>query len=190
MDEQSESINKEDLKPEEEAEINNNDVKTLLSWRAPGRPFRQRTKQYYLSSILIALLVEVLLFLFSQYLLMLVAASLLFMAFALASVPPRDFHYRISSEGIMIEDYFYIWEELYDFYFKKHDNEDTMHVGTRDFFPGEITLTLRGVDRDHVKAVLLPFLPFREVVKPTFMEKSGDWLGRNFPLEKTHSEAK
>jgi len=118
---------------------------------------------------------------------MLVVASLLFMAFALASVPPRNFHYRISSEGIMIEDYFFLWQELYDFYFKKHDSEDTLHVGTHDFFPGEITLTLRGVDREHVKSVMLPFLPFREVVKPTFMEKSGDWLSHNFPLEKTPS---
>jgi len=172
---------------EKEVRIANNEIKTLLSWRAPGRPFRKRSKQYYLSSLLIALLVEIVLFLFSQYLLMLVVASLLFMAFALASVPPRNFHYRISSEGIMIEDYFFLWQELYDFYFKKHDSEDTLHVGTHDFFPGEITLTLRGVDREHVKSVMLPFLPFREVVKPTFMEKSGDWLSHNFPLEKAPS---
>ncbi|PIZ99710.1 MAG: hypothetical protein COX78_01545, partial [Candidatus Levybacteria bacterium CG_4_10_14_0_2_um_filter_35_8] len=79
---------------EKEVRIANNEIKTLLSWRAPGRPFRKRSKQYYLSSLLIALLVEIVLFLFSQYLLMLVVASLLFMAFALASVPPRNFHYR------------------------------------------------------------------------------------------------
>lgn len=169
---------------EEQIEFSNNGVKTLLAWKAPGRPFKKRSKQYYLSSVLIALLVEVVLFLFAQYILMLVVASLLFMAFALASVPPQDFHYRISSQGIMIEEHFFLWKELYDFYFIKHDQEDTLHVGTEDFFPGEITLVLRGIDREHVKAVLLQFLPFREIVKPTFMEKSGDWLARNFPLEK------
>ena len=172
---------------EKENRTTSHEVKTLLSWQAPGRPFRKRGRQYYLTSLLIGLLVEIILFLFSQYLLMLVVASLLFMAFALATVPPRDFHYRISTEGIMIEDHFFLWQELYDFYFKRHGNEDTLHVGTHDFFIGEIILTLQGIDHEHVKAFMLPYLPFREVVRPTFMEKTGDWLEKNFPMEKAHS---
>lgn len=160
------------------------EIKTLLSWNAPGRPFRKRGKQYYLTSLLITLLVEIILFLFSQYLLMLVVLSLVFVAFALAIVPPRDFRYRISTEGITIEDHFFLWQELYDFYFKKRERIDTLHIRTHAFIPGELTITLGNVDREHVKKVLLPYLPYREVIRQTFMEKSGDWLSRNFPLEK------
>lgn len=160
-------------------------IKTLLSWQAPGRPFRKRKKEYFLSSLLIALLVEIILFLFAQYILMLVVLSLLFVAFALAIVPPRNFHYRISSEGIMVEDHFFLWQELYDFYFKKRDEVWVLHVRTRSLIPGELTITLGEMDKEHVKTVLLPYLPYREYVKPTFMEKSGDWLAKNFPLEKT-----
>ncbi len=162
----------------------NQEVKTLLSWSAPGRPFRKRGKQYYLTTILIALLIEIILFLFSQYLLMLVVVSLVFVAFALNTVPPRNFHYRISSEGITLEDHFYLWQELYDFYFKKRESLDILHVRTKSFIPGELTITLGDIDREHAKSILLPYLPYREVIKPTFMEKSGDWLSKNFPLEK------
>ena len=177
---------KEDKEHKEESEDQGFEgVRTLLSWKAPGRPFRKRGKQYYLTSILIAFLIEVILFLFSQYLLMLVVASLLFLAFALASVPPRDFHYRISTEGIMVEDHFFIWDELYDFYFKKRNGLDSLYIGTHSFFPGEITIPLEKIDREHVKQILVHFLPYREFVKPTFMEKSADWLNHNFPLEKT-----
>jgi len=105
------------------------------------------------------------------------------LAFVLASVPPRDFHYRISSEGITIEDHFFLWQELYDFYFKKREGADVVHIRTHAMIPGELTLPLGLIDREHIKQALLPFLPFREVVKPTFMEKSGDWLARSFPLE-------
>ncbi len=161
-----------------------NQIRTLLSWTAPGRPFKKKGRQYYLTSLLIMLLVQIILFLFSQYLLMLVVLSLVFVAFALSSVPPRDFHYRISSEGITIEDHFFLWQELYDFYFRKREGTDTLHVRTHSFLPGELTITLGSVDREHVKSVLLPYLPFREVIKPTFMEKSGDWMSRNFPLDK------
>lgn len=162
------------------------DVKTLLAWNSPGRPFQKRTKQFYLTALLIMLFVEVILFLFSQYLLMLVVLSLVFVSFALASVPPQDFHYRISSEGIKVEDHFFLWQELYDFYFKKSHGVDVLHIRTKDFIPGELTLTLRDVDREHVKRAILPYLPYREYIKPTFMEKSGDWLSRNFPMEKAH----
>lgn len=161
-----------------------NDVKTLLSWTAPGRPFKKRSRQYYLTSLLIMLLVEIILFLFNQPVLMILVVSLVFVAFTLASVAPKNFHYRISTEGITIEDHFFLWQELYDFYFKKQHGVDVVHIRTHAILPGELTITLGDIHKDHVKSVLLPYLPFREVIKPSFMEKSGDWLARNFPLEK------
>lgn len=166
-----------------EQQYSSTDVKTLLAWTGPGRPFRKRGRQFFLTSILITLLVEILLFLFSQYLLMLVVLSLLFLSFVLATVAPKDFHYRISTEGITVEDHSYLWIELYDFYFKKRENTDVLHVRTKAFIPGELTLTLGDLNREHIKSILLPYLPYRETVKATFMEKSGDWLAKNFPLE-------
>ena len=159
-------------------------VHTLLSWEAPGRPFRKRTKEFYLTSLLIMLLVEIILFLFSEYALMAVVASLTFVAFALVTVPPHNFSYKISTEGIQIEDHFFLWQELYDFYFKNRDGVHVLHIRTRAFLPGELTLTLGSQTQDSVKEALLPFLPYREYVKPTFLEKSGFWLAKNFPLEK------
>lgn len=160
-----------------------NHIVTLLAWKAPGRPFKKRSRQYFLSGLLILLLLEIIFFLFGQYPLMAVAASLTFVAFVLASVPPHDFQYKISSEGVMIEDHYFLWQELYDFYFKKRYGVDILHIRTHAFIPGELTLTLGEVSVTHVKSVLLPYLPYREFVKPTFMEKASDWLTKNFPLE-------
>ena len=154
-----------------------------LEWIAPGRPFEKRGKQFYLTALLLMLLVEIILFLFSQYMLMVVVLSLVFVGFALATIPPKDFHYRISSEGIMVEDTFFLWKELYDFYFKKEGGTDTLHVRTQAYLPGELILTLGNMDKEKVKNALLLYLSFREYVKPGFMEKSGDWLSKNFPLE-------
>ena len=160
------------------------EVKTLLSWHAPGRPFVHRSKEYFINIILIMLAVEVILFLFSQYMLMMVVASLVFLAYALATVPPHNFHYKITSEGILVEDHFCLWQELYDFYFMRREKTDILHVRTKAYFPGELVIVLGDMHKDHLRSVLLPFLPYREYVKPTFMEKSGDWLERNFPLDK------
>lgn len=167
-----------------EAETKHYTVETVLTWSAPARPFKKRSAQYFRTSILIVLLLEVLLFLFSQYMLMLVVLSLLFVSFALASVPPHENTYKISTEGLTVDDHFFLWKELYDFYFKKTFDMDVLYIRTESLVPGEIVIAIgEAVKKDQVKAALVRFLPYREVVKPTFMEKSGDWLSRNFPLE-------
>lgn len=166
--------------PQEHSE---NDVKTVLEWSAPGRPFRKRGKQFYLTAILVMLLFEIILFLFSEYLLMIVVLSLVFVAFALNSVPPKNFSYRISSEGITVEDRFFLWKELYDFYFTKKDGYEAVHIRTEAYIPGELILTLGGEPEEKIKKALLPYLSFREYVKPTFMDRAGEWLSKNFPLE-------
>jgi len=160
------------------------EVKTFLAWSAPARPFRRKGRQFFASVGLLVIFVEIILFLFSEYVLMATALALAFLALALASVPPRNFHYKVSNQGLMIEDYFYIWDELYDFYFKKIDGMVTLVVHTRDFLPGELKISLGDIPVEQVKKILIPFLPYREVVRPTFMERSSDWLSRNFPLEK------
>ncbi len=172
-------------KPEHQLTKHRRVVETILEWSAPGRPFKKRGKQYYLTSLLIMVLIEIILFLFSQYMLMLVVLSLVFVAFALNTVAPSEFKYRISSEGVTIEDHIFLWQELYDFYFKKKEGIDVVHIRTHSFIPGELTLTLGSIDREHIKSAILPYLPYRETVRQNFMEKSGDWLAKNFPLEKT-----
>ena len=161
------------------------EIKTFLSWHAPGRPYRKRSVEYYTNSLLITFAIEIVLFLFSQYILMALVFSLAFLTFALAVVPPHLLYYRISSEGIRIEDHYFIWEELYDFYFMRNDRQDVLHIRTKEYFPGELTITLGDMPVQQVKSVLLPFLPFREYVRPSFTEKAGTWLEKNFPLEKS-----
>ncbi len=161
------------------------DVRTMVSWSAPGRPFRKKSRQFYLSVLLILMFFLVILFLFSQYELMVVLLALTFLSFALSVVPPHDFHYKITTEGIKVEDYFYIWSELYDFYFKRIDGADILILRTQVMFPGELKISLGNLTRDHLRKILVRYLPYREFVQPTFMEKSAEWLTRNFPLEKS-----
>ncbi len=162
-------------------------VETLLTWKAPGRPFRKRGKEYYLTSLLAAILIEIILFLFAQYMLMMVVLSFVFLSFVLVTIPPHDFTYRLSTEGISMEDHFYLWQELYDFYFKNKEGAETLHIRTQAFLPGELIIPLGHVDKEHLKSILLQALPYREIIKPTFMEKSADWLSRTFPLERKTS---
>lgn len=164
---------------------NHHELRTLLSWEAPGRPFRKRHKSYFVNVVVIALLCMIISFLFSQYLLMLAIASFVFLIFALNLVPPHNVRYKISTEGVTVDDHFFLWQELYDFYFHRIEGHSTLQIRTRAFIPGELTIPLGDMSAEHVRSILLPYLPYREVIRKTFTEKSADWLSRNFPLEKT-----
>ena len=162
-------------------------VKTLLAWTAPGRPYRKKRKQFFANIIFITILLEIILFLFSEYILMVLALAILFVIIVLAVVPPHDLHYKITSEGIIIEDHAYLWQELYDFYFKTRNGIPVLHVQTYAMIPGEITITLGDIHSDQIKRILLSFLPFREVVHKSFTEKAANWLSNALELDKTPS---
>jgi len=162
-----------------------NDVELLMEWRAPGRPFKKHTGEYFINIFLITVAIEIIVFLFHMYLLMLVILSLAFFAFALAIVPPHIFYYKITTEGIRIEDSFFIWDELYDFYITKQEGMEVVRVRTKAYIPGELVLMLGDMSTVEIKRALLNFLPFRDYVEPTFTQKAGDWLEKNFPLERT-----
>ncbi len=163
-------------------------VQTLFTWTAPVRHFRKRQRQYFINIFFLVLAIEIILVLFSQYFLMFVVFSLAFLGYALAITPPREVHYRISTEGLMIDEHFYLWQELYDFYFKERHHTTTLHVRTQNFFPGELVMLLGDAHKEDIKEALLYFLPFREYVKPDFTERAGDWLAKTFPLDKHPSE--
>jgi len=118
---------------------------------------------------------------------MLVVVSLVFVSFALASVPPHDFKYRISTQGIFVEDHFFLWQELYDFFFIKQNGQEVLVLRTKSVFPGEVIVTLGDVSVEKIKHTILPFLAYREYINQTFMEKSGNWLAKTFPLESSQS---
>lgn len=160
------------------------DVKTLISWSAPGRPFKKKGRSFFINGLLIVFLVEVILFVFSEYLLMFVVLTLYFFAVAISSVPPQNFHYRISTQGVKVEDHFYIWDELYDFYFKKIEGSEVLVIRSHSIIPGELKIPLGEVPADHVRRVMISYIPYREVVHTTFMERGSDWLAKNFPLER------
>jgi hypothetical protein len=171
---------------EESVMPHSNDVVTFLEWHSPGRPFQKHSKEYFVNGGLIMIAVEIIVFLvFKDFYLMTAIFSLTFLWFAMSFVPPHNFYYKITSEGIRIEDYFFIWEELYDFFFIKHHGKEVLYLTTKQFYPGELKLTLGDISVEEIKAVLLNYLPYREYVKPTFMEKSGNWLSDNFPLERS-----
>lgn len=162
------------------------EVKTLLSWEAPSRPFRKKDRSYYTTLAIIVILLVLILLLAKEFLLIATILSLAFVAYVLAFVPPHHIQYRISTQGVTVSEDFYFWHFLDAFWFKEKDGHRILIIQTRFRFPGQLMLVLGPHDEEKVKKIVARFLPFVEVPYKSWMEKWSEGLQRNFPLENVH----
>ncbi len=159
------------------------EVKTLLSWEGPSRPFRKKDRSYYTTIAVLVILLVLIAFLLREFLLIGVLLALAFVSYVLAYVPPHHIKYRISTQGITIGEDFYFWHFLDAFWFKEKDGSKVLHIATSFRFPSQLMLVLPSQDEEKVKKIVARFLPFVEVPYKSWMEKWSEGLQKHFPLE-------
>lgn len=162
------------------------EVKTILSWEAPARPFRPKDKSFYITVAILVTLLMLIAFLFQEFLLMGVILALAFVSYVLAFVPPNDIRYKISTQGVTIGDHFYFWHELASFWFKEKEAHKVLFIQTYLRFPGQLMLVLGDQSQEEVQKQVAKFLPFHEIPKTTVFDKWTESLQKHFPLENTH----
>lgn len=162
------------------------EIKTLLAWEGPSRPFRRKDRSYYTTLAIIVFLLVLILFLAREFLLIATVLSLAFVSYVLAFVPPTKVQYKISTQGITIGEDFYFWHFLDAFWFNEKERSKVLHIQTIFRFPAQLMLVLDGVEEEEVKKIVAKFLPFHEVPYKSLMEKWSEGLQKNFPLENTH----
>ncbi len=162
------------------------EIRTLLSWEAPARPFRKKDRSYYTTIAVLAILLMLIAFLAHEFLLIGVILSFAFVAYVLAFVPPHIIKYKISTQGITIVEDFYFWHFLDSFWFKEKDGSKVLHIQTRLRFPAQLMLVLDGGDEEKIKKLMARFLPYVEVPYKSWMEKWSESLQKHFPLENVH----
>lgn len=166
------------------------EIKTLLSWEAASRPFRKKDRSFYTTSAVIVILLVLIAFLASEFLLIGVLLALTFVAYVLAFVPPGNIKYKISTQGITVGEDFYFWHFLDSFWFKEKENSKVVIIQTRLRLPGQLMLVLdpaaKDANEEEVKKIVARFLPFHEHPKKSWMEKWAEGLQKHFPLENVH----
>lgn len=162
------------------------EIKTLLEWEAPARPFRKKDRSYYTTLAIIVILLCLILLLAREFLLIAALLSLTFVAYVLAFVPPHKINYKISTQGVTIGEDFYFWHFLDSFWFKEKEGYNVVHIQTRFRFPAQLMLVLQRADEEKIKKIMSRFLPFFEKPYKSWMEKWSESLQKNFPLENVH----
>lgn len=157
-------------------------LKTLLSWEAPERHFKKRSREYFTTIGAMVFLAGVILFFIREWFLIVVLIAFMFVVYIMATVEPRKIKHLITTQGLITGGRTYKWEELTRFWFMKKWGEDVLQIETFAGLPRHLTLLLEGTKPEQIKKILSKHLPFEEPEK-AWIDSAGEWVSRRVPLE-------
>lgn len=160
-----------------------NEEKTLFEWEAPARSFQKRNKDFWITAIAILILFSVVLYFIQEFFLIVALISVLFLYYALSTVPPENIKNKITNRYIYFGKNKYIWEDLESFYFKKVMSSDLIAIRTKLRIPQEIPMVINVEDKEKIKKIILKKIPLIEYT-PNFVDKLTKWGAKMFPSEK------
>lgn len=151
----------------------------LLVWTAPARPFKRRDRQFYVTTISIASLVSLILFLAEGAMPVILIISLIFLYYVLSTVEPENIEYKITNKGIKIANKTTLWEQMGRFWFSKRYSSDLLVFETF-VLPGRMELVVDQTQKEQIKKVLAKYLT-EEEISPSKLDRAVDWFSKKMP---------
>ena len=154
---------------------------TLVSWEAPSRPFKPRSRDFYVKIISIAVLFGVVLFLIDGIMPVLLIVALLFLFHVLNTVQPENIQYKVTNKGIYIADKGMSWEKFGRFWFMNRAGSEMLVIEAANI-AGRLEIIVPEDKRAEVEKTLTEYLVHEEI-PPSFFDKAADWASNRLPLE-------
>lgn len=158
----------------------------VLIWRAPSRPFRKKDRSYYTTIAILVILLILIALLMHEIMLIGVLLAVAFVAYVLGFVPPEDVDYKISEDGITVENHFYPWVNLKGFWYGQKEGQKILFLSTNLRFPSQLMLVLGEVSEEEIKKTIVKYIPFHEIAPKSLMDNWAESLQKHFPLENPH----
>ncbi len=153
--------------------------KVLYSWNAKARPFKRRTKEFWVSVIAISAIISFILFLIEGPISVLLVISIVFLTYVLSTVEPDIIEYSITNRGVRINGDLTKIGIITRYWFGKRFDEPLLIFETTGF-PGRLELVVDEKDKEKIRDVLSPYL-IEEKTSPSRIEKSAEWLSNKLP---------
>ena len=152
------------------------ELRSLLKWRSPVRPFKKRDKDYYTTIAAIVFLLAVILLFLKEWLLIAVLI-------VLATVKPEETNHEITTRGVITGEKNYSFEDLKRFWFSKKWKDTILNIDTNLKFPGRLIILIGDKTEKQIKNILSKYI-MQEKPEETFIDRSAKWLQEKVPLEK------
>jgi len=156
--------------------------KVLFAWQGPSKIDKKKKRQEIAQIILLAIILILILSLLQEYLLTVVLAMFTVLYLMFETSPPLLLQYQITTIGLKIEDKYYYWPQLSQFWFE--DRQETRILMVRNLFPRVqvMKLIIRAEDEDEIKTSLGKYLLYKKPTQ-TSLEKFLHRASAYLPLD-------
>ncbi len=155
---------------------------TVFSWKAPIRPFKRRDREFWITTIVIAVIFGLILFLIEGVMPVILIVSIIFLFYVLSTVEPEEIDYKITNKGIKIVNRTTLWELLTRYWFSKRYNSKLL-IFEMITLPGRLELVIHEKDKESLKKHLNKYV-VEEEVPPSNLDRTANWLSKKFPGNK------
>ena len=151
----------------------------LVSWSAFARPFKRRTRQFYVTAIAIASVVGLILFLAEGIMPVVLLVALIFLFYVMNTVEPQVVEYKITTRGISMAGKKVDWGLLGRFWFTKRSSDELLIIETANF-PGRMEFVIKEENKEEIKKALSSYLS-EEEIPPSALDKAAAWVSKKLP---------
>ncbi len=155
----------------------------LVKWMVAERPYKPLDRQMFVTGVVVAILVGVIMLLAGEFMAILVLAAVIFAYYVWSTVPPQQVEHIITTRGIRTSGQLYSWGEMARWWVEEKWGSKLLVVdlpaGRQELLRLHLVL---GPEEMAVKEVMEKYLLME---KPTEMgmDKVGRWIGEKFPLQ-------
>ena len=167
-----ESAKEETQQQEQSSSLKPELEKDLVTWIAPARPFKRRDRQFYLTTVSIAGIVCLILFLAEGAMPVILIVSLIFLYYVMSTVAPENLEYKITNKGIKVGGKTTEWQFLGRFWFGKRYDSELLVLETA-FLPNRMELVIKPEVKEEIKKNLKEYL-VEEEISPSKLDKAID----------------
>jgi hypothetical protein len=150
----------------------------LYEWTSDQRAFRRLKKRQYLIVLASVVILMVALAILGQYWFMAALGALMFLLYAVGTVPPAQVTHVITNHGIETNNVKYEWDKLESYWFGKRDDQKYLNVETSIPFPGRLIMLVDDEQLMKVHEMLKTRLKYVDMRGQSrfsaFLE--GDWI--------------
>jgi hypothetical protein len=171
-----------DFMDEPPAEKKSKIEETLLEWKSPSRPFKQRNREFYTNVVAIVFLLFVIMVFAQEFMLILAVLAIVFFIYVTSTVPPEEIRNRITNFGLENANHFYRWEQLADFWFEERWGQTIMTL--RPYVGSYIIVLVPLELKSKVKELVSNEIPYRDKPQKNWVDNAASWLTEKVPLEK------
>jgi hypothetical protein len=156
--------------------------KVLFSWQGPSKIEKKKRKNETAQLILFAVILILILFLLQEILLGVVVIVFAFLYIVFEASPPMLLSYQITTIGLKVEDKYYYWQQLSQFWFEERNETRVLHL--RNLYPHLqiMKLIIHPDDEAEIKNTLGKYLLYKKPQQTTW-EKWLKRVGSYLPLD-------